>query len=462
MTIVVEPRGEYRIVAADDLALGIGIKPGLKLSAAYALSGSLQVYERRSILEQGVLEGLAQWVRRFTPVVSLASPRELLMEVGGSLELFGGLKAIKNALRAECERRQLTVRLCAAPTALAALWLVRHGGEDALYEGKLAGELGKLPLGVTEWPERTQASLRSMGVRTLGDCLRLPRDGFIRRIGRDYLHDLDRSLGGFDSRTVYEPPHRFSSTLELAGEITDPAILACAGKQLIEALAAVLCKHQVGVASFEIAFKHFHCPATVERISLAGPTRDRERFLRLFLDRLDRLSLPAPVVTLVLRSGHAEPVVERSSALFGGESRPESAISIDGLVERLRGRFGSARIFGINLVAEHRPEAAWSKSLDGFSVAERDGPISPWAISRPLWLLPQPLSLPDSPDGLPRYRSREPLRPRCGPERIETGWWNGEEIRRDYYTATTRKGEMLWIFRDRCKEQGWFLHGIFG
>ena len=216
------------------------------------------------------------------------------------------------------------------------------------------------------------------------------------------------------------------------------------------------------VASFEIAFRHLRGPSTIERINLAGPAQDRKRFQRLFLDRLDRVSLSEPAVALVLRTGEAEPVAPSSSALFKNAVQPEFTETIDALIERLRGRFGSARIFGIHLVAEHRPEAAWRKSLDGFAGGSTEHSVSPWAQQRPLWLLPEPLLLANTSDGLPRYDSCEPLRPQSGPERIEAGWWSGEEIRRDYYMAATRRGEKLWIFRDRREDRGWFLHGIFG
>jgi protein ImuB len=49
-----------------------------------------------------------------------------------------------------------------------------------------------------------------------------------------------------------------------------------------------------------------------------------------------------------------------------------------------------------------------------------------------------------------------------GPERIETGWWDGGDVARDYYQARTSQGELLWIFQDRRNRDGWYLHGIFG
>jgi protein ImuB len=51
---------------------------------------------------------------------------------------------------------------------------------------------------------------------------------------------------------------------------------------------------------------------------------------------------------------------------------------------------------------------------------------------------------------------------RCwGPERIETGWWRGRCVRRDYYRVETQSGHWLWIFR-RLPDGCWFLHGMFG
>jgi protein ImuB len=47
----------------------------------------------------------------------------------------------------------------------------------------------------------------------------------------------------------------------------------------------------------------------------------------------------------------------------------------------------------------------------------------------------------------------------AGPERIESGWWDGAEARRDYFIARTGKASLAWIYRER--EGGWFLHGYF-
>jgi protein ImuB len=50
----------------------------------------------------------------------------------------------------------------------------------------------------------------------------------------------------------------------------------------------------------------------------------------------------------------------------------------------------------------------------------------------------------------------------AGPERIESGWWDGADARRDYYVAGDTRGARLWVYRECLGTQKWYLHGIFG
>jgi protein ImuB len=72
---------------------------------------------------------------------------------------------------------------------------------------------------------------------------------------------------------------------------------------------------------------------------------------------------------------------------------------------------------------------------------------------RPLWLLHEPEALPSALQGLKIVD---------GPERIETGWWDGREIARDYYIARDEAGAEIWVYRERMPPHAWYLHGIFG
>ena len=463
-TVVVEPRkGHLWIIAANEKALAQGVAPGLKLSAAFALSRTLTVLGRSPQAEHLKLTSIAQWARRVTPSVSLEPPRALLLEVRGSLKLWGGIDPIKGVLKEELQHRRITAHLCVAPTALAALWLSRHQQEDVLSHDELVGRLGSLPLGVAGWSDSAQQLLRKMGVKTIGDCLRLPRGGLARRVGLQYLQDLDRLLGQHDLRSEFEPAQRLSSTLEFQDEVTEPEILANAGQELIRKLVRALQKRQAQVENLEFGFHHLRKPKTIERINLVAPTYEAERISRLFLGKLETVSLPDPVIALSLTTGSIEPMIGLNTVLFQNRAPAAVRASMGELIERLRLRFRAEDIYGVAPVEEHRPERAWSKSPDPL---RRDEPSSvsnaPQSPMRPLWILPSPVRLSSTAEGWPQYGDRSALRLESWPERIEAGWWQGRDISRDYYIAFGSKGEKLWIYRDRCSDRGWFLHGLFG
>lgn len=453
-TVVVDSQqGQPYVVATNRAAAGAGIAAGNKLGTATALAASLRVFERAPHLERASLESLARWAQKLTSLVSMESTEGLLLEVAGSLLLFGTLEAIKAKLRDELARRCLEFRMCVAPTATAALWLARAASADALQHHELAGRLGTLPLKVTRWPPAVQTLLGDLGVRTLGDCARLPRGGFARRVGNVYLADLDRAFGrGVELRPEYKAPSAWSARAELCGESVDSALFMEAVEQLLDELAAELRKQQVQIDRLELAFEHLHRPPTVESFALLEPTHERERLLQLIGDRLTRCVLPVPAVALRVRSGTLLPLTRRESDLF--EAKPlEELVRV--LLERLRERFGAEAVYGLRTVAEHRPERAWAKSSELTARRARDEQRLAESQARPLWLLAEPIALPEA------AAHRAALKLCSGPERIQSGWWDEHDVGRDYYTATNAHGQSLWVFRDHLT-RGWFLHGFFG
>ena len=240
-------------------------------NTAMALAASLQVFERAPSLERKSLESLAAWAQMLTSMVSVEAPESLLLEVAGSLKLFGSLDAIKAKLRGELARRYRDFRFCAAPTATAALWLARAASTDVLQWRQLAGSLAALPLAVTRWPPEVQALLQDLGLRTVGDCARLPRDGFARRVGRSYLLELDRAFGrSVDLRAEFKAPQAWSSIAELGEESVDSAIFIEAVEQLLDELCAELKKRQAQIGE----------PRARLRASASAAHRRKLRFAR--------------------------------------------------------------------------------------------------------------------------------------------------------------------------------------
>ena len=203
-------------------------------------------------------------------------------------------------------------------------------------------------------------------------------------------------------------------------------------------------------------------------LRLASPLADPMQLAALLGERLSALVLPEPVRACELRSG---PLVRRVLSSGGlwqpGEQGGGAAAQAPQLIERLRARLGPEAVHGLRAIEDHRPEAAWTASAIGGS------PARPFAACgepsqdhsairsprRPTWLLPKPRLLNER-EGLPWRRG--PLRLLGEAERIGTGWWDGGEVARDYYTAVDPRGVRLWVFREREPPHGWFLHGVFG
>ena len=460
--VIVDRAG--RVVQASGPAADCGVAPGLPLNAALALCPGLLALERDEAAERAALERLAAWAGAFTSHVSLAPPAALLLEVQGSLRLFGGLEALRLRLRQALRGTGHEGREAVAPTPLAALWLARAGDAEAVTDpALLAGRIGPLRPAVTGWPAATLATLRSLGVASLADCLRLPRAGFARRVGRGPLADLDRALGRQpDPRAAFRPPSRYRGALELAAETADTARLARALGSLFAELEGFLRARQRAVSRLVIRFLHLRRPATEMVLGLAAPALEAAHFEALFAARLERFSLPAPVISVALEAAPGEPFDPVAAGLFG--DGPGAAAGLR-LVERLRARLGREAVHGLRLCDEHRPELAWrvaEPGADHYGPADR--PAGP-AGRRPGWLLAAPRPLP-SRDGQPCHEGA--LRLESGPERLESGWWDGPEVLREYWIASTPAGARLWVFRDlsgaqeRAGGARWFLHGVFG
>src|SRR3990172_9208269 len=131
--------------------------------------------------------------------------------------LFGGKEALLQRVRDGLRALGHQVSVALAPTPLAATWLAGSGQERCITDpAQLTKHVLRLPINVLNLEARQQATLTGMGLQCIGDCLRLPRDGFARRLGPRLLQTLDQALGRVpDPRLSYVPPPRFSSRLPL-------------------------------------------------------------------------------------------------------------------------------------------------------------------------------------------------------------------------------------------------------
>jgi len=305
----------------------------------------------------------------------------------------------------------------------------------------------------TSWDPEKLKTLRAMGVTRIGELLRLPRAGIARRFGPEALLDLDIALARQAApRRAFVPCERFRERCDFETEVETCAYLVKALEPLAGRCARFLRERQAGVQALELRFKHRAAPATRIRFGLASITSDRRRLTDVLVQKLSQLELAAPILRMELRSGPLHPLSADSLEVFAG-SREGGRDTAPQLIERLRARLGEQAVYGICPVPEHRPEAAWQRVHEW-----RAAPLEIDASARrPVWLLDEPSRLRAA--QVRQWQEGQAVLEE-GPERIESGWWDGKGIARDYYIVRRAGGARLWVFQERQSKR-WYLHGVF-
>ena len=476
------------LVAVNAAARAFGLQPGMKRATALGLVPQLVLGPVDAARDAAALDAVVHAALAFTPQVSCqggsapdAPPDTVLLEVQASLRCFGGpgrqLPLLLRRLQATLAPLGHRLQVVSAPTPLGAALLARvqHGlhcaDGPALQRALDTTPVWLLGPGREHWD-----ALQGMGLRTLGELRRLPRAGLARRFGDGLLDEIDRAYGQRpDPRVPVVLPAAFDSRLELFARADTTEQVLRGAEVLLARLVAWLDAQHALVRRCTLQMQHesrwrrdTRTPeATALEIALAEPSRDAMHLRVLLRERLASLPLPAPTIELRLQAHD----IARQAAP-NGELFPSAASEREGLVrliERLQARLGPARVRRLQRLSDHRPERAGATrpvADPAPSPASTAGaPAAPLPV-RPVWMLwpPEPLH-----ERLARpLLDGRPLQLLSGPERIESGWWDGALAERDYFIAQATDGALVWIYRARlppaesdAEGAGWFLQGRF-
>lgn len=385
-------------------------------------------------------ELLAAWAYRYSSQVHVGYDDAVVLEIEASLRLFGPWPAFERRLRADLEAFGIACRIAVAPNPRAA-WLLAgmHDGLAIVHEARLDTALARVPVARAKLDPKQAQALQAMGLRRLGQLFAAPRDALGKRFGPGLLQHLDRLRGAPEALDAYAPPDRFDLRFDLEWDVESTQPLLFPLRRLVSALAAFLAGRDGGVQRFVLHLEHDrqapggHADTEVV-VGLLAAERDPALLFEVARSRLERLdgtahrAVPAPVRGIRLVAEELPPFVPAARELF--EARPAQSLPWEALRERLRARLGADAVYRLAAHDDHRPEQAWRR------VAEVAPQPAPPAAPRPAWLLPQPVPL--------RGHGLVPL---AGPERIESGWWDGGGLRRDYYVVETGEGQRAWVFR---------------
>jgi protein ImuB len=456
----------------------------------------LQFEEHDPTADQRALQNLADWCQRYSPVVGLESTfpaSSLLLDVGGSALRLGGERELIRRACCELAEQHLTIRAAIADTVGAA-WAVAHFGALTnslpitrsefcafliVERGAAAATqaLAPLPIEALRLDDDTTSVLHALGVRQIHQLLQLPRDGLATRFGDHLLLRLDQAMGDLaEPIIIYHSPPSLTIEHALEHPIGQLDALGTLVRQLLDRLAQRLRVQQRGVLQLECQLATAQSldktqsgsqPLAIQ-IGLFHPTASAEHLFELLQMQLENYRLPAPVQFVSLHANATAPLEQQQSALLNDLPLIVPA-QVTHLINRLSSRLGNHAVVTAQLQAEVQPESAFTYRPLTASRLPKGPPTrrKPPGV-RPLRLQPKLVALcvvsviPDGPPISFDYCGAT-HRIACywGPERIETGWWKGAIVRRDYFRVEDQHGRRFWIFRDLTNGD-WFLHGVFG
>lgn len=460
-----------RVLAASPRACAAGVQVGMRRGGVLMLMPEARIVERSLDREAESLHAVAMALLQYTPQVAQAEESTLLLDIGASLRLFGGIRALCRRVRASLRALGFSGFLSCAPTARGSWLLARRRAGRVLTIASLTRRLDRLPSTLPPPARAYAAWFEGIGCADLGALRRLPRPGLQRRCGRALLDMLDAAYGMAPELFEWiEAPTSFHANIELFDRIENAEECLLGAERLVQQLTGWLCARQLAVERITLLLQHERGrvarPPTPVEIALGEPTWRDEHLVRLLRERLAKLVLEAPVIGLALDAAQLQPMAPPSESLFPepGGSEEDRVRMLELLVARL----GADNVLQALPQADYRPEVAntWVPVQQTVREAARAAQMPPdvHSLPRPTWILAKPIALLMR-NHRPFYGS--PLKMASTPERIEAGWWS-ETHTRDYFIAEGQDHTLYWVYRERIVGAGedanprWFLHGLFG
>ncbi len=462
--VVADDRPQGKILWVNTLARHAQVLPGMSFASARNLATDLRASVVPSDQIADANGQLFVKLCGYSPRVEAIAGETgaFWLDPSGLISLYGSISAWAAALLATLRAEDLSATAVIGfhrfrTHALARTRSGVHVMPDARYERRLADGVGltQLPLD----PD-LRDQLLVLGVRTLGDLLRLPAPELRARFGEEAarLH----AAASDDWVTLVPRPlvDPVVDELQLDPPDDDHTRLLFGLRSLLHRMRARLAQRGQALVALRLRLDLDHAAPCELQLAPAQPTLDDRLLLELVRLRLESLRLPAAVA-----GAHVELEGIRTSAaqlaLFHSRSRRDLVAGARALA-RVRAALGDNAVTRAELRPAHLPEArfAWVP----ITAVDFPGPIVELDLAHPPPLqrrvFPRPLPLPARPRHEPEgWLGRHGAVVRMhGPFRTSGGWWV-RTVERDYYYAETKLGALLWIYFDRPRQR-WFWHGV--
>ncbi|MEM1046264.1 MAG: DNA polymerase Y family protein [Pseudomonadota bacterium] len=457
-------KNALRLTAVDESAEKRGLHAGLTLADARARVPDLDASEQDALADAALLEALADWCDRYTPLVALDPPDGLLLDISGCAHLFGGEAVLRDDLVGRLEKQGFAARAAIAGTLAAAAALARHGRNTLVPAGGEREAIAPLPIAALRLEPECVDGLAQVGLRNIADLIGRPRAPLAGRFGLVVVTRLDEALGqaGESLSPRLMPPALVAERRFAEAVLHRDAVLQVVGS-LGQTIAETLALRGEGARLVEAALFRVDGVVTRIRVGTGRPLRDPALMVRLFDERLKgtETEIDAGFGFDLIRLAVLESACDAPRQIdMRGRVRADE--SVDVLIDRLGARLGMENVTRFLPGNSHLPEEeaiavpaalACEEALAWPGTAGLPAHAPP---ARPIRFLSpaEPIeTLAEVPEGPPiRFRWRKvsyDVRLAEGPERIAPPWWQGDtRPPRDYFRVEDAAGRRFWLFRE--------------
>lgn len=435
-----------RVLQCNRAATASGITTGMGLGTAATLCPHLNVLDYQESKEVNQLTHLAQLAYQLTCDIAIMPPQGLLLRVSNMLAIYGELSHYWQQIQQWLGNFNYHYHYATAYSPIAAQLLAQNQYDEISQQHQsIDNALAEITIERLALAPTTIAKLQRLGINKLSQLLTVPLKELARRFDIELVNYLGKLSGELKTPvTFYQPSQIFSHYLEFNYEIHTTATLSHPLTKLFNRLEHFLVQRDALACELKLTLHHRDIPAVSLSLYSAAGEYKTQPWLALSALYLERVRLEAPVIALTLSSSQ---VIDKNSSgndLFKGK---QGLLSNKELISLLEAKLGKNMVSHLAITDQHAPEQANNITL-ALTASNGKEAVNELPKLRPSYLLPIPQPL------------TKKISLSHGPERIQTLWWTGHELTRDYYIGQTAQQQWCWVFKQ--PDNRWFIHGYFG
>ena len=458
------------------------------------------ILEHDPVADRSALEKIVDSLHCFSPIVGIEqteSPESCYLDVTGLEALFGDEETLRaKAIRFLGDAGYTVFSAIASTPGMA--WGMAHYHRSAAPAVRevhsnetLHREFRKLPVAALRLSAEVRQTFSRLGVERVEQLLAIPRTHLASRFGQEVSMRVDQAFGKVAEPIVARHlPAEFEASQFIEFPTRDRETIGVILSRLLEQICNQLKTKQNGALQWRVQLDCVDAPSIEFEVNLFQPTATVSHVLQLMELQLESVLKPhlrrkhfkkdanrKPVRTrtvtniliqeIAVRVTSCVLLVHRQRELFDESPRLDKQ-ELAHLINHLAGRLGQESIVYPTLQSGAQPEFSFrfkplvdpkrmrSRKKEGVRTRSH-------RLARPLRLLDPPVLIAAGRALPSRFRYQKSIHcaaKKWGPERIETAWWHGPTIRRDYWRVETEIGQHFWVYFDLRDEQ-WFLQGEF-